>query len=288
MDRQRILLLFGAALISATLLTWFLYAKTKAPKALATIPVVAAVHDLPLGTLLRKTDLRLIPVLDKDVPKGAISQTAQAVNRVLLYPVVANEPLTLAKLSAPNTTEGISSTIEPGYRAVSIPITDASGVAGLIQPNSRVDVLFTRTGKMADALTTTILQNVKVISIGRITQVGQTVDPRAPKMPVATLMVMPQDAQKLELAKSQGRVSLSLRNPLDQSVTPDNNPVTADALDPTGAFPRRQRVAGRANLDPKVWEDLADDKKPAKKEPEKPRAVVDVFHGDKHVQELFR
>jgi pilus assembly protein CpaB len=131
---------------------------------------------------------------------------------------------------------------------------------------------------------------VKVISIGRMTQVGQAVDPRAPKMPVVTLVVTPQEAQKLELAKNEGRISLSLRNPLDRAMAPDDGPVTADVLDPTGATftRRRRRLAGKANLDPKAWEDLAGDQKPAKKEPEKPRAVVDVFHGDKHVQELFR
>jgi pilus assembly protein CpaB len=284
MDRQKILLLFGAAWLSAGLLTWFLYAKTKAPKALKTVPVVAAAHDMPIGTLLRKADVREVPVLEKDIPKGAIFQTSHVLSRVLLYPVSTNEPLTQTKLSAPNSSAGISSTIEPGYRAVAVPINDVTGVAGLIQPNARVDVLFTKPGPMDEALTTTILQNVKVISIGRITEAGQTVDPRAPKMPVVTLVVTPAEAQKLELAKNQGKISLSLRNPLDQAVAKDSGPVTADALDPDG-ISRARRRKGKANLDPKEWEELA---KPVKKEPEKPRAVVDVFHGDKHVQELFR
>ena len=77
-------------------------------------------------------------------------------------------------------TEGVSSTIEPGYRAVSVQITDVSGVAGLIQPNAKVDVIFTRPGSMAEATTSTILQNVKVLSTGRSLQTGQPVDARAP------------------------------------------------------------------------------------------------------------
>ena len=104
------------------------------------------------------------------------------------------------------------------------------------------------------------------------------------------MVVTPQEAQKLELAKNQGRISLSLRNPLDEVLAPDDGPVTTDILDPTGVSitHRRRRPVGKANLDPKAWQDLAGENAPAKKEPEKPRAVVDVFHGDKHVQELFR
>lgn len=181
MDRQRMLLLFGAAWVSAALLSWFLYAKTKAPAEQKKIPIIVAGRDMPLGTMLKKTDLKLVGVLEKDVPKGAIFTDRDAVNRVLLYPASVNEPLLISKVSSTTAAEGVSSTIEPGYRAMSVQISDVSGVAGLIQPGSRVDVLFTRPGSMAEATTSTILQNVKVLSIGRITQLGQQVDPRVPR-----------------------------------------------------------------------------------------------------------
>jgi pilus assembly protein CpaB len=306
MDRQRMLLLFGAAWVSAALLSWFLYAKTKAPTEQRKIQVIVAGRDMPLGTLLKKTDLKLVGLLEKDVPKGAIFADRDAINRVLLYPATVNEPLLISKVSSTTTAEGVPSTIEPGYRAMSVQITDVSGVAGLIQPGSRVDVIFTRPGSMAEAITTTILQNVKVLSMGRITQVGQQVDPRAPKMPVVTLVLTPVDAQKLELAKNQGKISLSLRNPLDNSASANTGPVTTEILDPMTsarlARARRGRTTSvtRANLDdPKVWQDLTGEKKlqdqqkmeeeaRRKREAEKPRVVVDVYRGDKHVQELFR
>ncbi len=100
----------------------------------------------------------------------------------------------------------------------------SSGVAGLIQPNSRVDVMFTRPGSMAEAITSMILQNVKVLSIGRTVAIGQTLDPRAPKIPIVTLLLPPEDAQKLELAKNQGKISLTLRNPLDAPARPTPKP----------------------------------------------------------------
>jgi pilus assembly protein CpaB len=195
MDRQRLLIPFGIAWLSAAGLSWFLYAKTIAPKEEKRTQVMVAARDMPLGTLLKNTDVKAVRMLERDIPKGAISQGRDALNRVLLYPAYANEPLLNSKLSGATTSEGVSATIEPGYRAMSVQISDVSGVAGLIQPNSRVDVLYTRPGSMAEAITSTILQNVKVLSIGRITQVGQQVDPRAPKMPVVTLVLTPADAQ---------------------------------------------------------------------------------------------
>jgi pilus assembly protein CpaB len=310
MDRRRVLTLFGIAWISAALLTYFLYAKTKAPKLEKRVAVMATVRDIPVGSMIRKTDLKQIQVLEKDLPRGAVVQDTAALNRVALYPVSANEPLTMGKLSSISGVEGIPSTIEPGYRAVSVQITDVSGVAGLIQPNSHVDVLFTRPGSMAEAITSTILQDVKVLAMGRATQVGQTLDPKAPKMPVVTLVVTPDEAQKLELAKNEGKISLALRNPLDRSNNADTVPITTEVLDPmtsarlararrgrTTALSSRNKVP---NLeDPNVWQQLTGEQKlkdkqkeeeeaRRKKESEKPKAVVDVYRGEKHVQEIFR
>ena len=167
MDRQKKLLLFGAAWVSALLLTWFYYANAVAPKQEKTLRMVVASHDMPMGTLLRKNDLKVVNYPEKDVPKGSIFQLVAAENRVLMVPLNTNEPVLQGKLSDMTTVEGVSSTIDRGYRAVSVQITDVSGVAGLIQPGSRVDVIFTRPGSMAEATTSTILQNVKVISTGR-------------------------------------------------------------------------------------------------------------------------
>lgn len=294
MDRQKKLLIIGAAWVSAGLLTWFLYAKTVAPQQIRQVRVVVASRDMQLGTLLRTGDLRMVNYPERDIPKGVVFDTKDAVNRVLLFPISSNEPVTISKLSGTTSVEGVSSTITPGYRAVTVQITDVTGVAGLIQSNARVDVLFTRPGTMAEATTSLILQNVKVLSTGRMASASQPIDPRAPVSKVVTLLLTPDDAQKLELAKNQGKISLSLRNPLDDSQAASNGPITTDVLDPMInariALARKGRVGSKANLDdPKVWQDLtAAKKEELKKEPEKPRVVIDVFRGDKHVQESFR
>jgi pilus assembly protein CpaB len=288
MDRQKKLLIFAGSLLSAGLLTWFLYANTVAPKSEKQISVIVAAHDMPLGTLLRPADLKSVKYLEHDVPRGVILLPKDAVSRVLLVPFSMNEPVLLSKVSATTSTEGVSSTIETGFRAVSVPITDATGVAGLIQPNSHVDVLFTRPGTMTEASTSIILQDVKVLSTGRSQATGATVDPRAPRSPVVTLVLRPADAQKLELAKNQGRISLSLRNPLDITQASATGPMTTEVLDPTlsDRIARARRANRPEAATQPAWAAML--KKAPLKEPEKPRAVIDVYRGDKHVQETFR
>jgi pilus assembly protein CpaB len=313
MDRQKKFLLFGAAWVSAFLLTWFVYAKAVAPQQEKMLKVVVATHDMPVGTLVRTSDIKLVNYPERDVPKGVVFDAKLATGRVLLVPLNLNEPVLAAKLSQPTSVEGVASVIEQGYRAVSVSITEVSGVAGLIQPGSKVDVLFTRPGSMAEATTSTILQNVKVLSAGRILQAGQVADPKAPKSPVVTLVLRPEEIQKLELAKNEGKISLSLRNPLDNSADASAEPMTTEVLDPmisarlARARKGRTTAIGRANLeDPSVWQDLTGEKRPAdprkqaadeearrkkaeaEAEARKPKTVVDVFRGDKHTQETFK
>jgi pilus assembly protein CpaB len=290
MDRQKKVLIFVGAWLSAGLLTWFLYAKTVTPQQEKQAAVLVATHDMPVGTLLRQTDLKKVNYPERSIPKGVLSDPKDAVNRVLLVPMNASEPVISTKLSAATTVEGMASTIDPGMRAVSVQITDATGVAGMVQPNSHVDVLFTRPGTMAEAVTSTILEDIKVLSTGKQLPTGTTPDPRAPRSPVVTLVMSPADAQKLELAKNQGKISLSLRNPLDAGKSTTPGPMTTDVLDPnqTQRILAARKLRSGKSLDeiPKVFQDLKTP--PKKSEPEKPRVIVDVYRGDKHVQESFK
>jgi pilus assembly protein CpaB len=225
-----------------------------------------------------------------------------------------NEPIVTNKISTHGGVEGLAATIEPGKRAVSVPISDASGAGGLIQPRSHVDVLFTRTGSMNEAVTAVLLQNITVMGLGRNTEVtvagapGQPSQPSSTATRAATLLVTPEQAAKLEFARQQGKISLTLRNPLDTAVDQENDSViTASDLN-VGDGPSRRR-RGKGGLIPNVKNDdvwrqltagqavvLGSDgnlvpapkvKEPPKETP-KPKFVVDVFRGDKHVQEVFQ
>src|SRR5712692_4659140 len=114
MDRKRVLMIFALAWVSAALLTLFLYRTTQAPRVEKTVAVEAAARDMPAGKRLVKGDLKTVRVLEKDVPKLAVLDEKQLLDRPLLYPVSANEPLTAAKVSSLTGAEGVSSTIEPG------------------------------------------------------------------------------------------------------------------------------------------------------------------------------
>jgi pilus assembly protein CpaB len=285
MDRQRLLMIFAIAWVSAGLLVWFLYSTTKAPRVEPTIAILAAVNDMPAGTRLKRSDLKTVRVSEKDAPKMAILDMNLVLDRPLLFPVSANEPLTSTKVASAGGAEGLASTIEIGKRAISVPITDTSGVAGLIVPRSHVDVLFTKPGSMAEAVTTTILEDVTVLSIGRTTEasIAANVNPGAarPQNTAATLLVTPVQARKLELAKNQGKISLALRNPLDRGMGNDVSATTSSAL--YADFDR-----DLANNRPRPQ--IAELEKPKieKKDPPKPRNIIDVYRGDKHVQEVFQ
>jgi len=155
-------------------------------------------------------------------------------------------------------------------------------VSGLIQPRSHVDVLFTRPGSPAEAVTTTVLEDVVVLSIGRITEGASSSTTAAaaaqaaarPPAQSATLLVTPEQARKIELAKNEGKISLALRNPLDRTAASDHSATTSAAL---YALTAKAAPAPKPAPKPKV---VVEKPKPSK--------VVDVFRGDKHVQESFQ
>src|SRR5215467_13060115 len=99
MDRQKKLLLFGGAWVSALLLTWLFYAKAAAPQQEKMLRVVVAAHDMPLGTLLKKSDVKLVNYPERDIPKGVAFKLDDALNRVVRVEIKTNEPILQTKLS---------------------------------------------------------------------------------------------------------------------------------------------------------------------------------------------
>jgi pilus assembly protein CpaB len=285
MERQKALLIFVAAGISAAILTWFLYRTTQAPRAPKTVKIQAAAHDMAAGTLLKKSDLKTVDVTERDLPKAAIVDAAQAIDHPLLFPVSANELITGTKIASTRGIDGLASVIEVGKRAISVPITDSSGVAGLIQPRAHVDVLFTKPGSATEAVTTTIIEDVVVLAMGRTTE-GTSVSTAAaaaqatarPSAQSATLLVTPEQTQKLELAKNQGKISLALRNPLDNTVANDLTPTKSRDL-----YPVVEPVRVQREPPPEKPQVIVQ-----KVEQPKPRSIIDVFRGEKRTQEVFK
>src|SRR5215510_4286323 len=227
MQRNRVLIAFGIAWLSALVLSWWLYRTSTSPQAPDVVRIVAAAKDLPIGKRLEASDVKMISVDRKDVPKGAILKTAEIVDRAVAVPMTTNEAVLLSKLAGKGSGEGLTALIEPGMRAVSVQVNEISGVSGFIQPGTRVDVLFTRVFSNGDAATTTILQNVKVIAYGRQLDPAAKLEARDPKPTVATLLVTQEQAERLVLAEQRGRIQLALRNALDDEIVEASDPVHA-------------------------------------------------------------
>jgi len=147
-------------------------------------------------------------------PPGAYHSTSTIIGRGVILPIQKGEFILPSKLAAENAGSGLPSLIPPGMRAVSVRVNEVVAVAGFVVPGTRVDVLLTGNPQGAsESQTTTVLENVLVIAAGQKLERNAAGDPQS--TPVITLLVSPDDAQKVTLASSQGHIQLALRNPVD-------------------------------------------------------------------------
>jgi pilus assembly protein CpaB len=179
--------------------------------------VVIAANDLPVGTKLEDRDVLVVSYPNSNLPAGFFTKRSQVIGRGVILPVNRGEFLLPSKLAPLNAGSGLPSLIPTGMRAVSVQVNDVVSVAGFVQPGSRVDVLLTGNAANGERQTTTVLSNVAVIAVGK--NLERTPNGEAISAPVITLLVSPDDAQKLALAGQEGRIQLALRNPLDTRET---------------------------------------------------------------------
>jgi pilus assembly protein CpaB len=182
--------------------------------------LVVAATDLPLGTLLRAEDVRVIDWHSNILPIGYYASPAEVIGRGLITPVSANEPLMAAKLADIESGGGLSIVIPAGMRAVPVRVDEVIGIAGFVLPGTRVDVLLTITpqrgaGSNEDPMTRIILQNIHTLASGQTIQQDANGTPQT--VSVVTLLVNPDQAERLTLAANEGRIQLALRNTLDMA-----------------------------------------------------------------------
>ena len=179
------------------------------------IDVIVAADDLQVGTKVEERDIKIIKIPASDLPSGAPRRRSDVVGHGVILPITKGDFMLPSKLAAENTGAGLPSLIPPGMRAVSVRVNEVVSVAGFVMPGTRVDVLLTGTptGGGGEEQTTTVLQNVTVLASGHTLE--RTSTGEAQNTPVITLLVSPDDAQRLTLASSEGHIQLALRNPLD-------------------------------------------------------------------------
>jgi len=196
------------------------------------VQIVVAKTDLAMGATLSANDVDLNNWYADAPPAGALTDVKLVVGRPLLYPLSAKEPILLHDLGVEGAGIGLAGKIPEGMRAIAIRSNEIVGVAGFLYPGSKIDLLMTFTPPGASVpITQTVLQNVEVLTA------GQTIEPDPQGKPqtvsVVTLLLSPQDSQKLQLASGQGNIQFVLRSGADQK-TAEVRPTRLDELVPGG------------------------------------------------------
>lgn len=216
MNRTRFLLIGALALAAGLLAAVYVYRnlQPKTGVAVDTAEVMVAANDLQVGARVEERDVKIIKVASSDMPAGAPRRKADVIGHGVILPIPKGQFILPNELAAENAGAGLPSLIPPGMRAVSVKVNEIVSVAGFVTPGTRVDVLLTGAPNgSGDQQTTTVLQNVAVLASGHTLE--RTSSGEAQNTAVITLLVTPDDAQRLTLASSQGKIQLALRNPLD-------------------------------------------------------------------------
>src|SRR5271167_3088677 len=218
MNRSRLLMIGGLALAVGLLVAFTVYNRLRNfAGSTSNEPIVeaaVAARDIQVGVKLAADDVRMVKLPQSSAPPGYFSGTSKIVGRGAILPISKGDFILSTKLAAMNAGAGLPSLIPTGMRAVSVRVNDVVSVAGFVQPGTRVDVLATGDqGNGNDRQTITVLQNVAVIAVGGSLLERLAAGEQA--APVITLLVSPDDAQRLALASQEGRIQLALRNPLD-------------------------------------------------------------------------
>jgi pilus assembly protein CpaB len=190
--------------------------RVETPKVL-TAPVVVAAKDIDPANALRVDQLSVVQWPQASLPKGGFAKVEDAAGRVTTLPMGAGEPVLEPKLAPKGTPAGMVALVTPGKRAMTVKVNEASGVAGFIIPNNRVDVVVSinRGDFSKDPFSRVVLENLRVLGTGQKI-IEKQPDGKPQVVPTVTLEVTPQEGERLALASQEGHISLVLRSQKDE------------------------------------------------------------------------
>jgi pilus assembly protein CpaB len=182
--------------------------------------VVVAKVDIPLGTTIVAEQLSTTRFPTNATPEGVFESADKLVGRVAVVNIAAREPLTDFKLAPEGSSGGLSAVIPEGFRAMTVKVDDVVGVSGFLMPGAMVDVLTVidqpeSSGTRREPVSKIVLQNVKVLANGQNIDKPKN-DREAESVRAVTLQVTPEQAEKLALASTEGKLRLVMRNVIDQ------------------------------------------------------------------------
>ena len=182
-----------------------------------TVKVLVARNNLPIGRILEAEDMRWQSWPDGNLPDSYIINgkgTLEAqIGKVVRHGIVAGDPVTTGRIVGPGQRGFMAAILSPGMRAVTVPITATSGIAGFIFPGDRVDLILTHevgdTNGRTRQVSETVMRNVRILAVDRRTN-DQTNQPALGK--TVTIEVTPKIAEKISVLRRVGQISLSLRS----------------------------------------------------------------------------
>jgi pilus assembly protein CpaB len=206
------------------------------------IPVAVAAVNLPWGTKLKPEMVKTTPFLKESLPPGHFSNYNDLKDRVIVTPIKLNEPISEHKLAPIDvSTGGVSAILKPGTRAIAVKGDKVIGISGFINPGNRVDVIVTVTNPNSkDVIAKIILDDLLVLATGTQIQKNEKGEPMP--VDVYTLEVTPEQAEKLALASTQGRLQFALRNLTDTENAKTSGVTIAQILNSSG-WAEREIVA---------------------------------------------
>jgi pilus assembly protein CpaB len=181
--------------------------------------VAVAKVAIPLGTKIIPEQIMLVQFPAESMPDGTFDNLDKLAGRVAVVNIAAREPITESRLASEGTAAGLSAVIPEGYRAMTVKVDDVVGISGFIMPGTLVDVVVVITPEETTngrgPISKIVLQNIKVLANGQ--NIDKPENERdANSVKAVTLQVTPEEAEKLALASSEGRLQLVMRNSIDQ------------------------------------------------------------------------
>lgn len=248
-----------------------------------TVDVVVAQHPLKLGTRVTADHVKLVQWPASAPVANSFSKIEDVLNRGLISAVEENEPLTNSKLAALEAGAGLPPSIPPGMRAISVKVNEVVGVAGFVVPGTRVDVMVTLSGKNRDQDSTTrvVVSNAQVLTAGTRYDQEKAKDGAPIPSTVVTLLVTPDDGERVALAASEGQIMLTLRNPLDQDATATPGVRTAGLFGQPAPAPAPAKAPARRGPARPIQPVVA-------ATPAPPVYTVEAFRGAKRSEEIVR
>ncbi|MBE3603184.1 Flp pilus assembly protein CpaB [bacterium] len=205
-------LLAGFAALVAALMVYSALKRREAEVRQAmvqSVDVVVAAHDLGIGTKLDPGALKTVRWAREAMPPGAFTTVAPLIGQFTKTSFVENEPIVASRLFSGAKNAGVLPLLIPmGMRAISVPVDEVSDIAGFVLPNTHVDVLVS-IANGSEQLSKIVLQDVQVLAIA---QEIENVNDKPKPVRVVTMLVSPDQAERLTLASHEGALRLAMRN----------------------------------------------------------------------------